>query len=191
MCVRASDFTGQTQATEGRQLCFSTQLPDEKQHLPAYDTHTGPPQWRRFVFLNTHTHTWILDQKKCPQTLKFLLSSLSRGTSTKIEVRPCFHSFDLHASTLHCLACISVSDFALFVITSPSNNIYGGKNSSFRCIPNIFLQHNTLIPKAAGDRTGPDWTFPSVFQDSSKRKHRFFTKWPSTSVKTTASMPTD
>ncbi len=37
-------FTGQTEAAEGRQLCLSTQLTDEKQHLPAHDPHAGPPQ---------------------------------------------------------------------------------------------------------------------------------------------------
>lgn len=49
-------FTGQTQAAEGRQLCFSTQLTDEKQHLPAHDSHTGSPQQRRYGWAEPYTN---------------------------------------------------------------------------------------------------------------------------------------
>lgn len=59
-------FTGKTQAAERRQLCLSTQLTDEKQHLPAHDTHTGPPQWWRYDKHTKTTHWWIIvDKAEC------------------------------------------------------------------------------------------------------------------------------
>lgn len=41
-----SALAGPAQASEGRQLCLPAQQPDEEQHFPADDSHTGPVKWR-------------------------------------------------------------------------------------------------------------------------------------------------